>query len=103
MIDKTIGRGKALADDTHVETPSIKQQCDELYASWHELLKHVANRKKILELSLRAQQFLAEANEVELWMNEKNDILSSNDLGRDEDAVIKLLTKQKVISLSWGL
>ncbi|KAG1650604.1 Spectrin beta chain, non-erythrocytic 5 [Nymphon striatum] len=99
MIDKTLAHGQALIDDKHISYDAIEKVCDELKIAWEELLKHVQIRKKILELSLRAQQFLAEANEVELWMNEKNDILNSTDYGRDEDAVIKLLTKQKALEL----
>lgn len=47
-------------------------------------------------ISLFLLQFFSEANEVELWMNEKADILESTDYGKDEDAAVKLLTKHKV-------
>lgn len=53
-------------------------------------------RSKALDLSLRAQEFFFEAGEVESWLNEKNDVLSSTDYGRDRDAATKLLTKHKV-------
>ena len=53
-------------------------------------------RNKALDLSLRAQEFFFEAGEVESWLNEKNDVLSSTDYGRDRDAATKLLTKHKV-------
>jgi len=52
-----------------------------------------------LDLSLRAQEFFFEAGEVESWLNEKNDVLSSTDYGRDRDAATKLLTKHKVYIL----
>lgn len=50
-------------------------------------------------MSLRAQEFFFEAGEVESWLNEKNDVLSSTDYGRDRDAATKLLTKHKVYIL----
>lgn len=53
-------------------------------------------RSKALDLSLKAQEFFFEAGEVESWLNEKNDVLSSTDYGRDRDAATKLLTKHKV-------
>lgn len=57
---------------------------------------HARNRAKKLELSLKGQQFFSEANEVESWLSEKNNILSSSDYGRDRDGASKLLTKHKV-------
>lgn len=53
-------------------------------------------RMNKLELSLKAQQYFFEASEVESWLNEKSDILASNDYGRDRDSATKLLTKHKV-------
>lgn len=50
-------------------------------------------------MSLKAQEFFFEAGEVESWLNEKNDVLSSTDYGRDRDAATKLLTKHKVCIL----
>ena len=55
-----------------------------------------SERSRKLDLSLKAQQFFFEANEVESWLTEKNDILKSTDYGRDRDAASKLLTKHKV-------
>lgn len=53
-----------------------------------------------MDLSLKAQEFFFEAGEVESWLNEKNDVLSSTDYGRDRDAATKLLTKHKVCNFA---
>lgn len=64
--------------------------------AWKDLQDKAEERSRALDLSLKAQEFLFEAGEVESWLNEKNDVLSSTDYGRDRDAATKLLTKHKV-------
>lgn len=56
-------------------------------------------RARKLELSLKAQEFFFEAEEVESWLAEKNDGLHSTDYGRDRDAASKLLAKHKALEL----
>lgn len=57
----------------------------------------MAQRRKKLDLSLKAQQFFFEATEIESWMAEKTELVNSSDVGKDENAAIKLLTKHKVL------
>lgn len=99
MIDKTFSSGQLLIDQKHVAASSIKEMCKELNDNWNNLLDLVAIRKKKLELSLKMQLFLSETVEIESWMNEKRDMLTSDDYGKDEDAAVKLLTKQKALEL----
>ncbi|XP_013777045.2 LOW QUALITY PROTEIN: spectrin beta chain, non-erythrocytic 1-like [Limulus polyphemus] len=99
VIEKTLDIGKALIDQKHFASPSIKSKSKELQDSWQELLSLAAKRREMLEMSLKAQQFYSDANEVETWMSEKNDFLTSTDYGKDEDAAIKLLTKHKALEL----
>lgn len=73
--------------------------CDVLDDAWRDLQDKAGERSRALDLSLRAQEFFFEAGEVESWLNEKNDVLSSTDYGRDRDAATKLLTKHKVCIL----
>lgn len=73
--------------------------CDVLDDAWKDLQDKAGERSKALDLSLKAQEFFFEAGEVESWLNEKNDVLSSTDYGRDRDAATKLLTKHKVCIL----
>ena len=72
---------------------------DELCRDWDQLKHAAVQRRKKLDLSLKAQQFFFEASEVESWMTEKTELISSSDVGKDEDAAIKLLTKHKVIQI----
>ncbi|CAB0012674.1 unnamed protein product [Nesidiocoris tenuis] len=99
MIDKTLASGNALIHQSHPETKQVASLCTGLEDAWEDLKMHARNRAKKLELSLKAQQFFSEANEVESWLSEKNNILSSSDYGRDRDSASKLLTKHKALEL----
>lgn len=73
--------------------------CAELQSSWSDLEKHTNDRTKKLEMSHKAQQYLSEAGEIESWLSERNNVLRSNEHGRDRDSAAKLLTKHKAIEL----
>ncbi|OAD53242.1 Spectrin beta chain, brain 4 [Eufriesea mexicana] len=99
MIDKTLASGQTLIDQAHPEKKKIRELCDVLDEAWRDLQERAGERSKALDLSLKAQEFFFEAGEVESWLNEKNDVLSSTDYGRDRDAATKLLTKHKAVEL----
>ncbi|XP_065309042.1 spectrin beta chain-like isoform X2 [Dermacentor albipictus] len=99
MVDKTLAAGDALVKQRHFAAASVKDKCHELVACWNLLLSECSKRRKKLELQLKAQTFYSEVNEIEAWMNEKKSVLTSTDFGRDEDAAVKLLTKQKALEL----
>ncbi|XP_075227745.1 spectrin beta chain, non-erythrocytic 5 kst isoform X2 [Lycorma delicatula] len=99
MIDKTLASGEALIHQNHPETKQVASLCTGLQDAWQDLQDKAAARSRKLDLSLKAQQFFFEASEVESWLSEKNDVLSSTDYGRDRDAASKLLTKHKALEL----
>ncbi|RZC41345.1 spectrin alpha chain, non-erythrocytic 1, partial [Asbolus verrucosus] len=99
VIDKTLQVGQNLVELNHPESAKIKELCDSLQNAWDELNTKAEERAQKLELSLKAQQFFFEANEVESWLNEKADVLASTDYGRDRDSATKLLTKHKALEL----
>lgn len=99
VIEKTLQAGQSLVDLKHPESKKIKELCANLQEAWVDLNEKAENRAQKLELSLKAQQFFFEANEVESWLNEKGDLLASTDYGRDRDAATKLLTKHKALEL----
>lgn len=74
----------------------IQDLCDSLKDAWLDLKEKANERAQKLDLSLKAQQYFFDASEVESWLNEKDNILSSADYGRDRDSATKLLTKHKV-------
>jgi len=74
----------------------IESLCMRLQDAWQDLQDKAQDRSHKLDLSLKAQQFFFEAGEVESWLSEKIDVLSSTDYGGDHDAASKLLTNHKV-------
>jgi len=98
-IDNTLATGKKLLDENHPRKEEIEKKSKELQTAWDQLKEDVVQRRKKLALSLKAQQFFFEASEVESWMAEKTELLNSPDVGKDEDAAIKLLTKHKALEL----
>ncbi|RWS30125.1 spectrin beta chain: non-erythrocytic 1-like protein, partial [Leptotrombidium deliense] len=99
QIDKTLANGHSLIAQGHVCEANITQKCDELEGSWKNLISLSVERQRKLDAALKSQMFLFEGNEIETWINEKLDYLKSTGCGKDEDAVIKLLTKQKALEL----
>ncbi|UYV61080.1 SPTBN5 [Cordylochernes scorpioides] len=87
---------KTLATAVEYGLTALREELDQ---SWQQLQKLVADRQARLDLALKAQLFFNEALEIENWMNEKMDVLTSTDYGRDEDAAIKMLTKHKALEL----
>ncbi|XP_046630760.1 spectrin beta chain, non-erythrocytic 1-like isoform X4 [Daphnia pulicaria] len=98
-IDNTLEVGEKLEKEDHPQKDEIEKKCQELRSSWDNLRELVVQRRKKLDLSLKAQQFFFESSEVESWMAEKTELLNSQDVGKDEDAAIKLLTKHKALEL----
>lgn len=99
MIDKTLASGQSLIDDDHSEKKRVEELCNTLMESWLDLQDKADKRAQKLDLSLKAQQYFFEAGEVESWLNERNDVLASDDYGRDRVAATKLLTKHKALEL----
>ncbi|CAG2101157.1 unnamed protein product [Medioppia subpectinata] len=80
-IQKTLTKGAELVQQKHFRSDSIDKECHQLSESWTQLKQLVSERKKLLEISLQMQHLLSEANEVESWMNERFNVMNSNDLG----------------------
>ncbi|GFS73915.1 spectrin beta chain, non-erythrocytic 1 [Trichonephila clavipes] len=91
---------KVLILVTEEECPvDVTQPCKKMQKEWTLLLNEFYNQKERACNALKAQTFFGEATEIDAWMIEKMEILSNTDYGKDEDAVIKLLTKHKAMEL----
>nr|XP_040222398.2 spectrin beta chain, non-erythrocytic 1 isoform X3 [Anopheles coluzzii]XP_049461127.1 spectrin beta chain, non-erythrocytic 1 isoform X3 [Anopheles coluzzii] len=99
MINKTLTSAENLINQNHPERAKVKELCNSLEKAWADLQEQSAERSRKLELSLKAQQYLSDAGEIETWLGERNNVLRSSDYGRDRDSATKLLTKHKVIEL----
>lgn len=96
MINKALVSGELFLEQNHPEKQQVQELCEKLQNAWEDLQQKSDVRSKLLEQSLKAQQYLSEAAEIETWLGEKNNVLRSTDYGRDRDSATKLLTKHKV-------
>ncbi|KAH8300440.1 hypothetical protein KR018_005664 [Drosophila ironensis] len=99
MINKALQAGQALIAQKHPEKKQVQDLCQQLEQAWHDLEGHCADRSRKLDMSLKAQQYLFDAGEIESWLGERNNVLRSTEYGRDRDSAAKLLTKHKTIEL----
>uniref|UniRef100_A0A1I8NPX4 Spectrin beta chain, non-erythrocytic 5 n=2 Tax=Stomoxys calcitrans TaxID=35570 RepID=A0A1I8NPX4_STOCA len=99
MINKALQAGQALVAQKHPEQEKVKDLCNQLEDAWNDLEYNTNERSKKLEMSLKAQQYLYDAGEIEAWLGEKQNALRSTEYGRDRDSAAKLLTKHKTIEL----
>jgi len=72
-----------------------------LDAAYEELLQLAAERRKNLGESRKLWQFYWEMADEEQWMKEKEQLMSSPDLGHDLTTVHLLLSKHKVSVVWW--
>lgn len=93
-VEKT---GNDMIRKEHFASKDIKRRLGWLEEQWIALKEKATRRKQDLDDSLQAQQYLADANEAESWMREKEPIVGSNDYGKDEDSTEALLKKHEAI------
>ncbi|XP_017057853.1 spectrin beta chain, non-erythrocytic 1 isoform X2 [Drosophila ficusphila] len=99
VINKALLSGQSLIAEQHPEREQVEQLCQQLEQAWQDLERHCGERSRKLEMSLKAQQYLFDAGEIESWLGERNNALRSTEYGRDRDSAAKLLTKHKTIEL----
>lgn len=71
-----------------------------LTAAYEELLQLASERRARLEESRKMWQFYWDMSDEEAWIKEKEQIMSSPDLGHDLTSIHLLLTKHKVFSVA---
>uniref|UniRef100_A0A0K0D8G4 Alpha-spectrin n=1 Tax=Angiostrongylus cantonensis TaxID=6313 RepID=A0A0K0D8G4_ANGCA len=72
----------------HFLAPEIRDKLAQLRDNWR-ILKTKAEK--------RPHQYLADANEAESWMAEKEPVVGSTDYGKDEDSAEALLKKHRAL------
>ncbi|XP_055312363.1 spectrin alpha chain isoform X2 [Sitodiplosis mosellana] len=85
--------GEKLMDVSNLGVPEIEQRLKALNQAWAELKNLAATRGQKLDESLTYQQFLAQVEEEEAWITEKQQLLSVQDYGDSMAAVQGLLKK----------
>lgn len=75
----------------------IRERMTMLESAYDELRQLAADRRRRLEESRKLWQFYWDMADEEGWIREKEQLMSSPDLGHDLTSVNLLLSKHKVI------
>lgn len=94
-VKKLLEKGQEHA----AQYPDVNEKLAEFKQAWEGLKSACINKSKKLDLTLKSQQFFFDAEELEAWMQEKQDSLASKHYGKDIHSAVKLLTKHKTIEL----
>eukprot|EP00043_Microstomoeca_roanoka_P018637 m.201569 g.201569 ORF g.201569 m.201569 type:complete len:2469 (+) comp16866_c1_seq3:1085-8491(+) len=81
----------------HYAADTVRQRRDDLLARWQALNQMAQQRSVSLDHALQVQQYLADANEAQAWMAEKEPVVSNDNFGKDEDSAQALLKKHEVV------
>ncbi|XP_059870022.1 spectrin alpha chain, non-erythrocytic 1 isoform X1 [Delphinus delphis] len=94
-IQGVLDTGKKLSDDNTIGKEEIEQRLAQFVEHWKELKRLAAARGQRLEESLEYQQFVANVEEEEAWINEKMTLVASEDYGDTLAAIQGLLKKHE--------
>uniref|UniRef100_A0A8C5GD04 EF-hand domain-containing protein n=1 Tax=Gouania willdenowi TaxID=441366 RepID=A0A8C5GD04_GOUWI len=94
-IQSVLDTGKKLSDDNTIGQDEIQQRLAQFVDHWKELKDLSGARGQRLEESLEYQQFVANVEEEEAWINEKLNLVGSEDYGDTLAAVQGLLKKHE--------
>ncbi|XP_037121664.1 spectrin alpha chain, non-erythrocytic 1 isoform X4 [Syngnathus acus] len=94
-IKSVLDTGKKLSDDNTIGQEEIQQRLSQFVDHWKELKDLSGARGQRLEESLDYQQFVANVEEEEAWINEKLNLVGGEDYGDTLAAVQGLLKKHE--------
>ncbi|KHN88357.1 Spectrin alpha chain [Toxocara canis] len=97
QIDAVSEAAEAMVQQGHFLAPDIRDKLAQLKDNWRTLKAKAEKRRQELDDSLQAHQYLADANEAESWMREKEPVVGSTDYGKDEDSAESLLKKHRAL------
>lgn len=96
-IEEVVQEGQAMIRANHYGANDIERRITDLTTDWSQLCEKADRRRQLLEDSLQAQQYFADASEAESWMREKEPLVGSSEFGRDEDSTEALLKKHNAL------
>ncbi|EYB99527.1 hypothetical protein Y032_0122g1099 [Ancylostoma ceylanicum] len=97
QIDAVCKAAEDMIQQGHFLAPEIRDKLAQLRDNWRILKTKAEKRRLELDDSLQAHQYLADANEAESWMAEKEPVVGSTDYGKDEDSAEALLKKHRAL------
>ncbi|KJE88866.1 hypothetical protein CAOG_08407 [Capsaspora owczarzaki ATCC 30864] len=93
-IHQVVAAGAALLSGTNdAHDQQVKKTSDDVEAQWKHLKELSAQRAKLLDDAVRAEQYHADATEAESWLFEQESVVNSGDLGKDVESTEALIKK----------
>ncbi|XP_053451516.1 spectrin beta chain, non-erythrocytic 5 [Nycticebus coucang] len=103
QVRRVVGSGRSLAASGHPQAQHIMEQCCKLEGRWAELEQACEAQARCLQQAATCQQYFLDVSELEGWMEEKWQLVSSQDYGRDEASTFKLIKKHQALQQELGL
>lgn len=97
QIEKVAQAANVMVERGHFLAPDIRNIVVQMRDNWRNLKTKAEKRRQDLHDSLMAHQYLADANEAESWMREKEPVVGSIDYGKDEDSAESLLKTHRAL------
>uniref|UniRef100_A0A0N5ANF9 Spectrin alpha chain n=1 Tax=Syphacia muris TaxID=451379 RepID=A0A0N5ANF9_9BILA len=97
QIESVAQAADAMIQQGHFLAPDIRDKLAQLRDNFRNLKAKAEKRRQELDDSLQSHQYLADANEAEAWMREKESVVGSTDYGKDEDSAESLLKKHRAL------
>uniref|UniRef100_A0A914P3Y4 SH3 domain-containing protein n=3 Tax=Panagrolaimus TaxID=55784 RepID=A0A914P3Y4_9BILA len=96
-VDKVAENADAMIKSGHFLAPDIREKLAQLKDNWRNLKAKAEKRLQELGESEQAHKYLADANDAESWMREKEPVVGNTDYGKDEDSAESLMKKHRAL------
>jgi spectrin beta len=96
-VQALVTQAQDMAAANHFAAPAIHARVESLQQQIANLHALAVNRKIGLDNSNLAEQYVADSNEAESWLREKEALIRSPDLGRDEHSASELFKAQTLL------
>lgn len=96
-MDSVILTGQQLINDSHGQTDNINQHLSELEDILNRLVEAANEKSDRLKEATDGQTFMRSLEEIDMWINDVENTLSSDDYGKDMTSVQNLQKKQQLL------
>ncbi|XP_066961562.1 spectrin beta chain isoform X15 [Macrobrachium rosenbergii] len=94
-INLVCENGRKLIEEGHEDAQEFQRLLEELLDHWSKLKDALEHRRSKLLVSEKAQQYLFDAGEAEVWMSEQELYMMVEDRGKDEISAQNLMKKHQ--------
>jgi len=94
-INLVCDSGRKLTEKGHQDSDEFRNSLEDLLDNWSKLKEAIEFRRTKLETSEKAQQYLFDASEAEVWMSEQELYMMVEDRGKDEISAQNLMKKHQ--------